>query len=108
MLVRLPWEMPCAVLPVVEDPATGTVHEQDPLFRYDVEDDVDGAYYPDGVYWRYAASFSKRIVVQGHRVAEVTTIVPRGRRKVGFTVGTASIAGPVYDYEPTSPADLLH
>lgn len=64
--------------------------------------------YPDSVYWRYANTFSKRIVVEGQRVAKVTTIVPRGRRKFGFTVGRASIRGAVYDFEPTSPADTLH
>lgn len=100
MHVRFPWEIPYTAQPVVEDPPIQALHEKDLLFRYDVEDDVDGSYYPDGVYWRYANSFSKRIVVEHHKVAEVMTIVRSGSRWLGFTVGHASITGPVYDYEP--------
>jgi len=33
-------------------------------------------------------------------VAEVTTIVPSGSGALGFTLGHASITGPVYGYEP--------
>jgi hypothetical protein len=56
MLVWFPWETPHKAQPALDEPLIETLAQADPLSRTDVEDAVDGPYYPDGVYWRYASS----------------------------------------------------
>jgi hypothetical protein len=76
-MVRFPWVPSFSADFIGPEAQIGSVFsDADPIVRYDVQDEVDAEYYPDGIYWRFENpnTAGKRIVIFGHKVTSITDV----------------------------------
>jgi len=75
-MIRFPWIPPMSAQFVGPEVTDAAQIEQDPIVRYDVDDEVDVQHYPDGRYWRFDKPdvAARLFVVKDGKVVQISDV----------------------------------